>query len=161
MCRKIVTGALGVGGVLAVVAIVLAVTVAEGEARSHAFLHLIIAVPLAVMLAGLVGLWAPAPRTAASIWQSIVAALVAVAFIGTTLEAIGGTGYDRFNVAEERRWLAAIHDLALVAGGVLLLAVPLWLATMFILAVHRLVRARSAPSERATDRPARPSTSSA
>ena len=140
MGRRITVGALGVGAGLATVAIMLAFAVAQGEARGHALFHLIFAVPLAGLLAILGLAWRPAASTAASTWQTVVVVLVAVAFVGATLEAIGGTGYDRFDAAEQREPLTTIHDLALYLGAALLLAVPLGLGTLFALAVQRLVR---------------------
>ena len=107
-----------VGWALVAGALVVALVVAEGQARGHAFFHLAFAV---AALAGVTGVtFAPrgAGRGRGLPWF-LLAALGLLA-VGSLLESIGGAGYDRFNDGSRIETLTTIHGFATPLAGIAL-----------------------------------------
>jgi hypothetical protein len=116
-----VTVALGAMGVLA---LVVGLTVAQGEARGHAFSHWIVGVVALALFAALALRWHPQPGTGAAAIRIGVLALLAVGAFGSFLESLGGSGYDAANIEHRVEVLAALHGIALPFAALGLPAVP-------------------------------------
>ena len=130
---------------LAVVALTLAFSVAEGEARSHATSHVFrgfaaIALYLAVGL-----LWRPIEGTRGSLGRAAVLVLLVMGAFGQVVEAIGATGYDRFDAATEIGALTTLHNTVGILGPIALLAIPVGVIGLLVTVVVR-VRERKTPT---------------
>lgn len=131
--------------VLAAISLTLAFAVAEGEARSHATGHLVLGF-LAIALFVSVGLlWTPPEGGRASLVRAGILVITAMGAFGQVLESIGASGYDRFNAGHEVEFLTGIHNAVGILGPVALMAIPIGLVALLVLAIARLVR-RGAPA---------------
>jgi hypothetical protein len=135
--------ALGLLGAFGLVALMVAATVAGGEAQGHAIGHLLTGVVALGLFAALAFPWQPEPGTTAAFSRSAVLILLGIAAFGSFLESLGGSGYDAANSARRIEGLAVLHDVALPIAavgvpGILLGAV----AGLIILGTRTLRRVR-------------------
>ena len=126
--------------VLAAISLTLAFAVAEGEARTHATGHLVLGF-LAIALFVLVGLlWTPPEGSRGSLVRAGILVITAMGAFGQVFESIGASGYDRFNAGHEIEFLTGIHNAVGILGPVALMAIPIGLVALLVLAIARLVR---------------------
>jgi hypothetical protein len=131
--------------VLAAISLTLAFAVAEGEARSHATGHLVLGF-LSIALFFSVGLlWTPREGGRASLVRAGILVITAMGAFGQVLESIGASGYDRFNAGREIEFLTGIHGAVGILGPVALMAIPIGLLALALLAIARLL-GRSSPA---------------
>ena len=125
--------------VLAAISLTLAFAVAEGEARTHATGHLVLGF-LSIALFVSVGLlWTPQEGGRASLVRAGILVITAMGAFGQVLESIGASGYDRFNAGHEIEFLTGIHNAVGILGPVALMAIPIGLVAVAVLAIARLV----------------------
>jgi hypothetical protein len=93
--------------------LVIAGTVAEGEATGHAVGHLAIGIVALGLLSALAFLWRPSRGTQAALIRRMVLVLLGLAVFGSFLESVGGAGYDAANSEPRVEALAALHGVAL------------------------------------------------
>jgi len=125
--------------VLAVVSLTLAFAVAKGEARTHATGHLVLGF-LSIALFLSVGLlWTPPEGSRGSLVRAGILVITAMGAFGQVLESIGASGYDRFNAGHEVGFLTGIHSAVGILGPVALMAIPIGLVALVVLAIARLV----------------------
>jgi hypothetical protein len=125
--------------VLAVISLTLAFAVAEGEARSHATGHLVLGF-LSIALFVSVGLlWTPPEGSHGSLVRAGILVITAMGAFGQVLESIGASGYDRFNAGHEVEFLTGIHDAVGILGPVALMAIPIGLVALVVLAIAHLL----------------------
>lgn len=130
---------------LGLVALVVALVVATGDARDHAFLHLLAGVACLALFVPYAFAWHPEPGSARDGFRSVLLLLLAFAAFGSFLESIGGAGYDERNVGRRIEVLTTLHDVALVFAPFLMVAVPLALvACLVVFAAWVVDRDRSA-----------------
>lgn len=130
---------------LALVALIVALVVATGEARDHAFGHLIIGIAVLALFAALALPWHPAAGSSAAMLRGVVLVLLALGTFGSFVESLGGAGYDAANAERRIASLAVLHDVGLVFG-VFIIAAPLGVLTGAIVAIGwatRRLRAHS------------------
>ena len=106
-------------------AFVVALVVAEGEARGHAILHLLTGIVCLGLFAALAFLWHPPAGSGASSFRGLVLMLLAVAGLGALLESLGGAGYDAANAGHRIELLTSLHNMVTPFGALLIVAVPL------------------------------------
>jgi hypothetical protein len=124
---------------LAAISLTLAFAVAEGEARTHATGHLVLGF-LSIALFVSVGLlWTPPEGSRASLVRAGILVITAMGAFGQVLESIGASGYDRFNAGHEIEFLTGIHGAVGILGPVALMAIPIGLVALAVLAIARLV----------------------
>ena len=125
--------------VLAAISLTLAFVVAEGEARTHATGHLALGF-LSIALFVSVGLlWTPPEGSRASLVRAGILVITAMGAFGQVLESIGASGYDRFNAGHEIEVLTGIHSAIGILGPVALMAIPIGLVALAVLAIAHLV----------------------
>jgi hypothetical protein len=127
---------------LAVAALVVAFAVGEGGARGHAIYHLIAGVVCLGLFAGLGFAWRPAPDTGRATFRTVLLWLLGLSTFGALVESLGGAGYDVANEGRRLETLTVLHDVGLLFGPFLMLAVPLGLGTIIALGAARLARLR-------------------
>jgi hypothetical protein len=114
---RVSTGAATIAGAalaaMGCVALVVAVTVAEGEATGHAIGHFAIGIVALGLFAVLGLLWRPRRGTQAALIRGMVVSLLGLAVFGSFLESLGGAGYDATNSEARVQALTALHDIAL------------------------------------------------
>ena len=131
--------------VLAAVSLTLAFAVAEGEAGTHATGHLALGF-LSIALFVSVGiLWTPTEGSRASLARAGILVITAMGAFGQVFESIGASGYDRFNARHEIELLTGIHSAVGILGPVALMAIPIGLVALVVLAIARLI-GRSSPA---------------
>ncbi len=128
----------GMGGVTAAVAIL----VAQGEAKGHATSHLVTALVGLGLFAALAFRWHPRPGTGTATYRGLLLCLLALAVAGSYIESLGGAGYDRANSGRRIPALAGLHDVGLLFGGVLFVAIPVAVVTGIVLLVLWSARKR-------------------
>ena len=125
--------------VLAAIALTLAFAVAEGEARAHATGHLVLGF-LSIALFVSVGLlWTPSEGSRGSLVRAGILVITAMGAFGQVLESIGASGYDRYNIGHEVELLTSIHNAVGILGPVALMAIPIGLVALVVLAIARLL----------------------
>ena len=125
--------------VLAVISLTLAFAVAEGEARAHATGHLVLGF-LSIALFVAVGLlWTPREGSRGSLVRAGILVITAMGAFGQVFESIGASGYDRFNTGHEVEFLTGIHNAVGILGPVALMAIPIGLVALMVLAIARLL----------------------
>lgn len=118
---------------LGLVALAVALVVATGEARGHAFFHLLAgALCLALYVPYAFG-WHPERGSARAGFRSVLLVLLALAAFGSFVESIGGAGYDERNAGRRIETLTTLHDVGLFFSPFLVVAVPLALAAGLVL----------------------------
>lgn len=100
-------------GAMGLATLVIASTVAQGEARGHAVGHLAIGLVALGLFSALAFLWRPSGGTQAALIRRTVLVLLGLAVFGSFLESIGGAGYDASNSEPRVEALTALHDVAL------------------------------------------------
>jgi hypothetical protein len=131
--------------VLAAISLSLAYAVAEGEARTHATGHLVLGF-LSIALFVSVGLlWRPPEGGRASLVRAGILVITAMGAFGQVFESIGASGYDRFNARHEIEFLTGIHNAVGILGPVALMAIPIGLVALAVLAIARLL-GRNSPA---------------
>ena len=121
LVRVVTFGLAGLGVVAGLVALVVAV----GEARGHAFIHLLTGLLCVGLFTVLAFPWRPSAGSRAATLRGLVLTVLAVAAFGSFLESLGGAGYDAANDGRRIAALALLHDIALPLGAFLIAAVPL------------------------------------
>ena len=124
--------------VLAVVSLTLAFAVAEGEARKHATGHLVFGLVSIVLFVSVGLLWTPPEGGRASMVRAGILVITAMGAFGQVFESIGASGYDRFNAGHEVEFLTGIHNAVGILGPVALMAIPIGLVALLVLAISRL-----------------------
>lgn len=136
--ERIVRGAtFGLAG-LALLAGVVALVVAEGEARGHAFAHLLTGLLCLGLFAALAFPWHPRAESAAATLRGLVLTLLASAALGSFMESLGGAGYDAANSGRRIEALTTLHDIAVPFGALLIGAVPLGVITGVAVLIARM-----------------------
>jgi hypothetical protein len=107
------------------VALIVAFTVAVGEAQGHAVGHWLFGAAALGLFIALAIPWHPLPGTTAWLARRVVLAILAVAAFGSFLESLGGAGYDAANEGRRVTALAALHPVALPIAALGLPAIPL------------------------------------
>jgi hypothetical protein len=130
--------------VLAAISLMLAFAVAEGEARTHATGHLALGFLSIAMFVSVGLLWTPAEGSRASLVRAGILVITAMGAFGQVFESIGASGYDRFNAGHEIEFLTGIHNAVGILGPVALMAIPIGLVALAVLAIARLL-GRSSP----------------
>ena len=125
--------------VLAVISLTLAFAVAEGEARTHATGHLVLGFLSIVLFASIGLLWTPPEGGRASLVRAGILVITAMGAFGQVFESIGASGYDRFNAGHEIEVLTSIHNAVGILGPVALMAIPIGLVALVVLAITRLL----------------------
>jgi hypothetical protein len=133
------------GAALGMLALVLTLFVAEGEARSHGFFHLIFGIVVLGLFVAVDRWWKPRAGTSASSIRTPLLVLVWVALASAFLESIGAAGYDRFNSGHRIEWLTTVHNASTAFGTLALLMIPIGIAVLASVFVGRL-RARTTTS---------------
>jgi len=133
------------GGSLGAVALLLSLSVAEGEARSHAFFHLIFGVIVLGLLVAIDRWWRPRDGSAAASIRVPLSVLLWIAAAASFLESIGAAGYDRFNAAHRIEWLTSVHNAVTAFGALTLVMIPVGTAVLMYALVDRR-RASKAPA---------------
>ena len=140
LVRVITTGLAGLG----LVAVLVALVVAEGEARGHAILHLLTGFLCVGLFAALAFPWHPRAGGVAATLRGLVLTLLAVAAFGAFGESLGGAGYDAANDGHRIEALTTLHSIALPFGAFLFVAVPFGVITgIVVLIVRATDRGRS------------------
>jgi len=134
--RLVRVAAFGLAG-LGVVAVLVALVVAVGEARGHAFLHLFTGVLCFGLFVGLAP-WHPPAGTAVATLRGLTLSLLAVATFGSFMESLGGAGYDAANDGHRIEALTVVHSLAAPFAAPLALAVPLGIITGIVVLIGRV-----------------------
>ena len=125
--------------VLAVISLTLGFAVAESEARSHATGHLVLGFLSIALFVAIGLLWTPPEGSRGSLVRAGVLVITAMGAFGQVLESIGASGYDRFNAGHEVGFLTSIHSAVGILGPVALMAIPIGLVALVVLAIARLV----------------------
>jgi hypothetical protein len=139
------------GAGLTTVSLVLAFSVAEGEARGHAFFHLLFGLAALALFIAVGLLWQPAAGAEGNALRVAVLIVTALGAMGQLFESIGASGYDRFNDRSEVGFLTTIHNSSAILGPAVLLALPLGLITVIVVLIGR-VRDRGGPAGSERDR---------
>jgi hypothetical protein len=133
------------GGVLGASALLLTLTVAEGEARGHGMFHLLFGAVLLGLFVAVDRWWRSREGTAASLRTPLLVVLW-IALAGAFLESVGAAGYDELNAAHRIEWLTTVHNAVTPLGALSLLAIPMGLAALAAAFVGRLRTRRGATS---------------
>ncbi len=138
-------GTIGIvaGASLGVLALLVTLLVAEGEARGHGVFHLIFGLVALVLFVALDRWWQPRKGTA-----SIRVPLMLVLWLslaGGFLESIGAAGYDRLNSGQRIAWLTSVHNAVAPLGALTLLVIPIALVVLGSAIVGRIRRSPSDP----------------
>ncbi len=120
-------------------AFVVALVVAEGEARGHAILHLLTGLVCLGLFAALAFLWHPHAGSGAASFRGFVLMLLAVAGLGALLESLGGAGYDAANAGHRIELLTSLHNIVTPFGALLIVAVPLAVITVVVVLIARVM----------------------
>jgi hypothetical protein len=132
-----------VGAALASAALLLTLSVARGEARSHGSFHLIFGVVVLALFVAVDRWWRPREGTAAASLRTPLLVLLWVALAGAFLESVGAAGYDRFNSGHRIPWLTSVHNAATPLGALTLLMIPIAIAVLASVLIGRLRARRS------------------
>jgi len=125
--------------VLGAISLVLAFTLAEGEARNHATGHLVLGFVAMALFVSIGLLWTPSREGLPWLARSALLIVTAMGAFGQVLESIGASGYDRFNTRHEVELLTGIHNGVGILGPVALMAIPIGLLAVLVLVVARLL----------------------
>jgi hypothetical protein len=135
--RSVVAVAIA-GFALTLVSLVLTFSVAEGDARGHAFFHLMFGLAALALFIAIGLLWQPAPGSGGNSVRAAVLIVTALGAIGQLFESIGASGYDRFNDQSEIGFLTTVHSSSMILGPAVLLALPLGLITVIVVLIGRV-----------------------
>lgn len=136
LIRVVTYGLAGLG----LVAVLVAILVAEGEARGHAFFHFLSGLLCVGLFAALAFLLHPDAGTGAASIRGLVLTLLAAGALGSFMESLGGSGYDAANVGHRIEALTTLHNIAVPLGGLTLIAIPLGVITGVVLLIARATR---------------------
>ncbi|MDQ3216367.1 MAG: hypothetical protein M3Q18_00655 [Actinomycetota bacterium] len=147
--RSVLPFAMG-GGALVAATVLVAVFVAEGEARGHVFFHLVFGVALLLLFTAVGLMWRYPANTASSTGRTVLLFGLWISAAGTLLESIGAGGYDALNQKTRIEWLTAIHGITTPIASIGLLMIPLGGITLAILVLRTLLahRGRKAQADR-------------
>jgi hypothetical protein len=126
------------GASLGGLALLVALLVAEGEARGHGVFHLIFGVVALVLFFALDRWWRPREGTASL--RVPLMLLLWLALAGAFLESIGAAGYDRLNSGQRIAWLTSLHNAVAPLGALTLLVIPIALIVLGSATVGRIRR---------------------
>ncbi|MGZ5214567.1 MAG: hypothetical protein ACXWEN_12575, partial [Actinomycetota bacterium] len=138
LVRVVTFGLVGLG----LLAVLVALVVAEGEARGHAVFHLLTGFLCVGLFAALAFPWYPRAGGGAASLRGLVLTLLAVAALGAFMESLGGSGYDAANDGHRIEALTTLHSIA-APFGALIVAVPLGLITGIGVLIARATRGRT------------------
>ncbi|MEA2550273.1 MAG: hypothetical protein QOE25_42 [Actinomycetota bacterium] len=136
--RRIVPATVVSAG-LGLVAAIVAIAVADGEAQVHAVGHLVIGLGCLSLFALLGFWWRPPTGSPAASFRGLLLALLWAAVAGAFLESLGGSGYDAANSGSRIGFLTSLHGYVAPFGALFLLAAPLGLTTLAAVGVARVV----------------------
>ena len=136
LVRVVAYGLAGLG----LVALLVALVVAVGEARGHAILHLLTGFLCVGLFAALAFPWHPRAGGGAATLRGMVLTLLALAAFGGFMESLGGAGYDAANDGHRIESLTTLHSIALPFGAFLFVAVPLGVITGITVLIARATR---------------------
>jgi len=136
LVRVVTSGLVSLG----VVAVLVALVVAVGEARGHAILHLLTGFLCVGLFAALAFPWHPRAGGGAATLRGMVLTLLALAAFGGFMESLGGAGYDAANDGHRIESLTTLHSIALPFGAFLFVAVPLGVITGITVLIARATR---------------------
>lgn len=128
---------------LGAVSLVLAFAVAEGEARNHATFHHFAGFVCLALFVAIALLWKPAPDGSTSMGRAALLIVTGMGAVGQLLEAIGASGYDRFNAGHEIEPLTSLHNSVGILGPVALLAIPIGVLAVVVLIIGLALGRRS------------------
>jgi hypothetical protein len=130
----------GIG--LGAVALMVTFVVARGEARGHAFGHLVIGAALLGLFAAIGSAWHPRAGSSSSNYRAALLVTLWIASVATFLESIGAAGYDKFNDGHRLEWLTALHGMATPIASLGIVLLPLSVAVLAVALVGRLMTRR-------------------
>ena len=107
-----------VGGAITVGAVAVALVVAKGEARGHAFFHLIFGGAALTLFATVGFLWRPSGDKSSPKSRRVLLAALGAFAAASLFEALGAAGYDQLNDGHRIEWLTTIHGIASAISGV-------------------------------------------
>ena len=136
LVRAVIYGLTGLG----LVALLVSIVVAEGEARGHAVGHLLTGLLCVGLFAALAFPWHPRAGSGAATLRGLILTLLALAAFGSFMESLGGSGYDAANAGRRIEVLTTLHNIALPFGGFLFAAVPLGVITGIVVLIARVTR---------------------
>ena len=136
------------GAALGVVALLLALVVGEGEARSHGVFHWLFGAVALGLLVAVDRWWRPRIGTFAASWRSPVLALLLAGAAAAFLESIGAAGYDRFNAGVRTEWLTTLHNASAPFGTLAVLMIPIAVGVLVSVTVRRMRTRRTAAEAR-------------
>jgi hypothetical protein len=127
------------GGALVVLALSVALFVAQGEARGHAFFHLSSGIVVLVLFTAIGLAW----RIRASSGNWVMGRATLLCFLwfsgfGALMESIGAAGYDSHNEVSRIGWLTKIHSLAVPVSGLGLLLIPVGVIVLAAIVMRTL-----------------------
>jgi drug/metabolite transporter (DMT)-like permease len=134
------------GAAIGAIALLLTLFVAQGEARSHGFFHMIFGVVVVGLFVAVDRWWRPREGTAAASLRTPLMVLLWVALAAAFLESIGAAGYDRFNSGQRIPLLTSLHGVATALGALGLLMIPIAIAVLASAFVGRLRSRKTATS---------------
>jgi hypothetical protein len=137
----------GIG--LGATALMVTVVVAKGEARGHAFGHLVIGAALLGLFAAIGSTWHPRAGSSSSNYRAALLIALWIASVAAFLESIGAAGYDKFNAGHRLEWPTALHGMETPIAGLGIVLLPLSVGVLAVALVGRLVtRRRGAQNSR-------------
>jgi hypothetical protein len=127
------------GGALGLLALCVALFVAEGEARGHAFFHLSSGIVVLVLFTAIGLAW----RIRASSGNWVLGRATLLCFLwlsgfATLMESIGAGGYDSHNEVSRIGWLTKIHSIAVPVSGLGLLLIPVGVIVLAAIVIRIL-----------------------
>jgi len=134
------------GAALGATALLLTLFVAQGEARSHGFFHMIFGVVVLGLFVAVDRWWRPREGTALASLRTPLMVLLWVALVAAFLESIGAAGYDRLNSGHRVPWLTSVHGVATPLGALAVLMMPIAIALLASAFVGRLRSRKTATS---------------
>ena len=140
------------GAAMASGTLVVALVVAQGEARGHAFFHLIFGVAALALFTAIGIVWRPSANVSSSTGRTPLLGALWVFSMAALSESLGAAGYDRFNEGHRIEWLTTIHGVAGPLSGVGFLLVPIIAVVAAVSLATGWVRRRRSRAEGAASR---------
>ncbi len=135
---------LAIGLLLGVVALLVTLLVAQGEARGHGVFHFLFGAASLGLYAAVRSRWQPSADSTSSAWRTVLLVTLWISSAAAFLESIGAAGYDEFNSGHRIAWLTTLHGLAGPVAGMVILTIPLSVGVLAIVLVRGRMRAHRA-----------------